>query len=408
MSEQFPRNETSLQERSRTSHPYRNALVVALLVAFGAFGFLRDQLTFADTATPTVEAANPANSSTSTTGELLAAQQTAEAETLSVADVAEAANPSVVTVYNLQTIDQSRNPMFGQPQIPSQYDDDDQASDEPQAVGAGSGWIYDSEGHVVTNNHVVEGAEEVQVAFSDGTIVDATVVGTDPIQDVAVLQLELEDGQELPGVATVGDSSALRPGDEVVAIGTALGEFTNSVSDGIIGGLDRSLDTDTGAVLDNLIQHDAEISSGNSGGPLLNMQGEVIGMNVAKIDTSGQQQVSASGLNFAIDGNTVVEKVNQIIQDGDVVYPYLGVETQTDGTATVVINVVEDGPAAAAGIQPGDVITAVAGEEVGPNAQLTQLLYEHNAGDTIEITVDRDGETLTLTVTLGERPSSIN
>jgi 2-alkenal reductase len=194
----------------------------------------------------------------------------------------------------------------------------------------------------------------------------------------------------------------------VVAIGTALGEFTNSVSDGIIGGLDRSLDTDTGAVLDNLIQHDAEISSGNSGGPLLNMQGEVIGMNVAKIDTSGQQQVSASGLNFAIDGNTVVEKVNQIIQDGDVVYPYLGVETQTDGTATVVINVVEDGPAAAAGIQPGDVITAVAGEEVGPNAQLTQLLYKHNAGDTIEITVDRDGETLTLTVTLGERPSSIN
>jgi S1-C subfamily serine protease len=300
----------------------------------------------------------------------------------------------------------NQGPMFNQQPGAGTGEADD--TDEPQAVGAGSGWIYDAEGHVVTNAHVVDGAEEVQVQFHDGTTAMATVVGIDPLQDVAVLKLDLEEGQELPGVATVGDSSDLRPGEGVVAIGSPLGEYTNSVSEGIVGGLDRSLQTDMGSSLANLIQHDAPISSGNSGGPLLNMRGEVIGMNVAKIDTAGAQGVSVSGLNFAIDGNTVVDKVEQIISDGEVVYPYLGVETQQGETGTLVVNVVEGGPAEEAGLQPGDVITGVDGVEIGPNADLTQLLYQHLPGDTIDLTIEREGEKIVISVTLGERPSSLS
>jgi len=328
----------------------------------------------------------------------------------SVADVAEAVNPAVVTIYTFTT--QPQQDMF-QPGERNGGNDpsggrEDQSGTDEVALGAGSGWIYSADGYIVTNAHVVSGADSFTVRFHDGTEAEAELVGTDVFQDVAVLKLSLANGQDVPGVTMVGDSDAMRAGDDVVALGSPLGEFTNSVSDGIIGGLDRSLDTGAGYRLGNLIQHDADISSGNSGGPLVNMQGQVIGMNVAKLDNDTAAGASVSGLNFAIDGNTVASIVNEIIESGtSVVYPYLGIESQWDGVQQVVASVEAGSPAAEAGLEAGDAIVALDGEEISDEMPLINLLFTHRPGDTVSITVDRAGETVDVQVTLGERPASL-
>jgi 2-alkenal reductase len=325
-------------------------------------------------------------------------------ELSSVADVAEAANPAVVTIYTF--IDAGTLEDGLKPVDPSgQQEPAD--PDEPTPLGAGSGWIYSADGYVVTNAHVVQGADSFVVQYHDGTQVEAELIGTDVFQDVAVLKLNLE-GDEVPGVATVGDSSQMRPGDEVVAIGSPLGEFTNSVSDGNIGGVDRSLEVGDGTSLDNLIQHDAEISPGNSGGPLLNLNGEVIGMNVAKVETTASNGATASGLNFAIDGNAVVERVDQIIENGGPVeYPYLGIQTQLTEAGQVVVAVEPDGPAAESGIQRGDILTGIDGTPVDEENSFMDLLLGHEPGETVTVTVERNGSTEDLDVTLGVRPDNI-
>jgi 2-alkenal reductase len=362
------------------------------------------------TATPTATVAT-ADSANTTNGE----------QTFSVADVAAKANNAVVTIYTYTSQAQqqsggvqlpgSGNQQQGngdtQPGGNSQDNGNSQnGTGTEQELGAGSGWIYDSAGHVITNNHVVEGADKFVVQFADGTQADATLVGTDPFQDVAVLKLA--DGTKIPEVATVGDSSAMRAGDQVVAIGSPLGEFTNTVSEGIIGGLDRSLDTGEGYSLQNLIQHDAPISPGNSGGPLLNMEGQVIGMNVAKVDYQQANGASATGLGFAIDGNTVKKIADEIIaNNGNVKYPYLGIASQETQDGQQVVQVQDGSPAATAGLQPGDVITAVDGTTLDSDHLLQDELFKHQVGDKVELTVDRDGQTMTITVTLGERPSGV-
>ncbi|MEJ7839551.1 MAG: trypsin-like peptidase domain-containing protein [Thermomicrobiales bacterium] len=382
--------------RSTSTSPLnriRTVFIALLFLVTAGFGLTQTELFSADhTSTPPiVESTTSAN--------LLSAQtedDTTRSIDLSAADVAELANPAVVTVYNLQTA-QSEGILPG-----------DDVDEDPQAVGTGSGWIYSEDGYVITNAHVVEGSESVVVQFFDGSTADADVTGVDAVQDVAVLKLSPDDGLEVPGVLAIGDSTALRPGEDVVAIGNPLGEYANSVTTGTIGGLNRSLANEVGGSVDNLLQHNADISSGNSGGPLLNMQAEFIGMNVAKIDSTGQQNVSISGLNFAIDGNTVVDRVEQIIANGEVVYPYLGVETAETIDGVQVMSVVPNGPAENAGLEEGDIITAVADEQLTPSLSLSQLLFQHNAGDTIDLTIDRDGETMTLSVTLGERPESLS
>lgn len=323
--------------------------------------------------------------------------------TFSVADVAQKVNPAVVTIYTYGKT------ASAQSQFPSGNQGNGGNSSTPQELGAGSGWIFDAEGHVITNNHVVAGADSFVVQYADGTKVDATLIGTDTFQDVAVLQLDLKKGVTVPGVATVGNSSAMRAGDQVVAIGSPLGEFTNSVSEGIIGGLNRSLDTGSGYALGHLIQHDAPISPGNSGGPLLNMQGQVIGMNVAKVEYQQSGQPSATGLGFAIDGNTVKGIADQIINNnGNIVYPYLGVSSQELQDGTVQVAQVEAGsPADTAGIQAGDVITQVDGKDVSTDSPLLNLLIAHKPGDEVKLTVDRNGQTQAISVTLGKRPAGV-
>ena len=341
----------------------------------------------------------------------VATEEPAETESASVADVAEKANAAVVTIY---TFADGSAAGGGFPQTDPANPGDgslkpgNDSDDEQTPLGAGSGWIYTEDGYVVTNAHVVAGADSFVVQYHDGTQVEAELVGTDTFQDVAVLKLNLEDGESVPGVSEVGDSSALRAGEEVVAIGSPLGEFTNSVSDGNIGGLDRSLDAGNGTALSNLIQHDAEISPGNSGGPLLNMSGEVIGMNVAKVETASTNGATASGLNFAIDGNTVVGIVEQIISNnGSIEFPYLGIQTEMTEQGQVVAAVEPAGPAADSGLQVGDVLTGIDGIMVDEENGFMQLLLTHQPGDTVSLTIERAGATEELTVTLGVRPDGI-
>jgi 2-alkenal reductase len=351
-----------------------------------------------------------------------AAAQTTE---MSVADVAEKVNPAVVTILNLQPLSQADLGGFsgiegipGMPEIPGigelpqEPDSGDNGSgkigdaadsDSLVPVGSGSGFIVDEDGHVVTNAHVVAGADELTVVLSDGTEMPATVVGSDELLDVAILNLDLPAGESVPGIATFGDSSSLRPGDEVVAIGNALGEFPNTVSEGTVNATDRSFPSEGG--LTTWIQHDAEIWHGNSGGPLLNLRGEVVGINTAGIG-SGMMgaDTGSADMAFAVEGNTVCRAASDLLANGKIDWPYLGIQGEATSEGQSVVEVVEDGPSAAAGIEPGDVITALDGEEITRQNSLIDLLFEHEPGDTVSVTAERDGTPQTFQVTLGERP----
>ena len=385
----------------RRSAPYLAAAMLLLIVAFSVSSIANVK---ADLSSATTSTHEPYTVS------LVSQVETAEPAAdvvLSVADVAETANAAVVTVYTFVD-DGAFDSTFPRVEPGQGKNPEPGASDEPTPFGAGSGWIFTEDGYVVTNAHVVQGADSFVVQSSDGTQVEAELVGTDVFQDVAVLKLILEDGATVPGVSTVGDSSAVRPGDEVVAIGSPLGEFTNSVSDGNVGGLDRSLEVGNGTSLDNLIQHDAEISPGNSGGPLLNMRGEVIGMNVAKVETAGANGATVTGLNFAINGNTVTDIAETIIaNNGSIAFPYLGVQTQLTIQGTVVAAVEPNGPAAEAGIEAGDVFLSVGDVTLDDENGLMSLLLEHAPGDTVTISVARGDAEVALEVTLGTRPDGI-
>lgn len=361
------------------------ALVAVLLVGIIALNW---PITFAQ------ERTNPTGGASTQT--LLAPEDGSNPTTdPTVADVADKANPAVVTITNY------RNPI--------DPTTGEEVQGNPIAYGVGSGYIIDEEGHVVTNNHVTEFGAAFDVQLYDGTKLDATFVGSDPFQDVAVLKLDLEGGQTVPGTLSFGDSDTARSGDQVIAIGSPYGEFLNSVSDGSISAVDRELDTELGYPLLNLIQHSAPIYEGNSGGPLLNMAGEVIGMNVAKVTESTRSLPSSDqeGIGFAIASDAVKPIVDQIINEGTVDRSYLGVTNDQSSGQVVINKVVTDGPADQAGIKAGDIITKIDDETISQrNPFLNILIFDHKPGDTVEITVLRDGQELTLTATLAIRPAN--
>jgi 2-alkenal reductase len=320
-----------------------------------------------------------------------------QAELFSLADMVEQVNPAVVTVINKQT--------FG-----GFYDQ----SGEPQTAGTGTGFFISKDGYLVTNNHVVEGSEELSVIFADGTQVDATLVGTDPLTDLAVIKV---DG-DIPGYVELGDSSALRPGDHVIAIGSPLGAYTNTVTEGIVSGIGRRVQG-TSAAVDNLIQHDAAINPGNSGGPLFTLDGKVVGVNTLVVRQSGNG-IPAEGLGFAIPSDTVAQVSQAIITNGQVERPYLGITflpLSPTASATLGLDVdygaliqeIQPGPASDAGLQVDDVITHIDGIAIDEDNTLTDLLFQHKPGDTVELTVHRSStsETLTVDVTLGTRPEGL-
>lgn len=344
----------------------------------------------------------------------VAAQATMANQQLSVADVYAEANPAVVTIttfVDASTVQQS--PYQQVPGMPGGPGQGQQPSDSANTPGnnlveyaAGSGFIIDAQGHVVTNNHVVEGASAFQVRYADGTVETATLVGSDPFQDVAVLQIDLANGATVPGTVAWGDSSQMRPGDEVVAIGTPYGQFNNTVSDGMIGAVDGDLNSGGGYSLPNLIQHDAAIYPGNSGGPLLNMQGQVIGINVAKAYGDASSTNTDPGFNFAIESNAARQIVDEIIQTGHYARPYLGIQAQATKQGVQVMGVEAGGPAAVGGLQAGDLIVGVeGGQSIDPSEALDTILFQKKPGDTVTLDVIRGGQQTTVDITLGERPT---
>ena len=317
---------------------------------------------------------------------------------LSVEQVADLANPAVVTVttYTDQA-SQAGGIGFGQRQNQAMTND-------PTALGSGSGFVWDEDGHVITNAHVVENGSSFTVSFLDGTTADAALVGKDVYADVAVLQVELSDGQTLPAVSHIGSSGDVAAGEAVVAIGSPYGELTNTVSEGIVGATGRTLPSSAGVYdLTDLIQHDANIYPGNSGGPLLDMSGNVLGINVATLrDTQTGQ---ASGIGFALSIDSVHPLIDQIIQGGTVARPYIGIQTQTtqDGQQGVVA--VDDSGPAADVLQAGDLITALDGSALDFDHPFLNELFQSHPGDSVELTIVRNGESQTVSVTLGDRPA---
>jgi S1-C subfamily serine protease len=296
--------------------------------------------------------------------------------------------------------------------------------------GSGSGFVYDSQGHIVTNYHVIEDAEELSVTLADGRTYSAEVVGEDPTNDLAVIRIDAED---LPEPVPLGDSDVLRVGQFVVAIGNPFG-LERTLTAGVISSLGRVIRGPDNRFIGEVIQTDAAINPGNSGGPLLDLRGRVIGVNSQIVSPS---QANA-GVGFAVPSNTVRRVVPELIARGRYPHPWLGIEPISltaerarafrqagmEGMVehgVLVLQVVPGGPAEEAGIRGGsrlvqigryrvplggDIITAINGEPIDDYQDLTVYLEtETQVEDTVDVTVIRDGEEQTLEVTLEERPS---
>jgi 2-alkenal reductase len=274
---------------------------------------------------------------------------------------------------------------------------------------SGSGVFISQDGYILTNNHVIEGADQVMVVLSDGTQQAASLVGGDPYADLAVLKM---DGSA-PSVARLGNSDMLTPGESVIAIGSPLGDFKNTVTVGVISATGRSIDTGEGYLIENLIQTDAAINQGNSGGPLVNLRGEVVGINTLVVRSSGTGAV-AEGLGFAVPANTAQAVAWQIIEKGYFSRPYLGIRWQlvTPRVAAVynlpvewgvyVTSVTSGSPAEAAGIQRDDIITRVGDTPIDEAHTYINAVYQYQPGETVTVALVRDGQVMQVQVTLGE------
>lgn len=293
-------------------------------------------------------------------------------------------------------------------------------------TGTGSGWVYDADGHIITNNHVVEEATTIQVTFQTGSILEAELIGRDPYSDMAVIKVDAPQGLLHP--MKVGVSKELLVGETAIAIGNPFG-LANTMTVGVISATGRQMDATGGYVIVDVIQTDAAINPGNSGGPLLNLKGEVIGMNTAIISNTRD----FSGIGFAIPSDTITREVQSLIDDGSYEHPWLGIsgynifpdmaeamglERNTHGT--LVANVIIDGPADDAGIQGasdtavingvpfdigGDIIIGVEGLSLDNFYELQVYLTRNTKpGDTVTLTIIRDGDIIEVDFTLGSRP----
>jgi len=272
-----------------------------------------------------------------------------------------------------------------------------------EGTGSGSGFFIGNDGYLVTNNHVVEGADRLLVIYSQGGTAPAELIGTAPDFDLAVLKV---DG-EIPAVTTWGDSGELPLGSHVVAIGSALGRYQNTVTAGILSGFNREL-----GPLRGLLQTDAAINQGNSGGPLINLAGQVVGINTMIVRGGFQD---AEGLGFAIPSNVAMKVVDQLIETGEVKPSFLGIQYQELNPqlaseagldiihGALLQEIVAGTPADQVQLQPGDVIVAINGQIIDDRHPLVSELLEYVAGETITLDILRNGETFQTTLTLGER-----
>jgi putative serine protease PepD len=265
----------------------------------------------------------------------------------------------------------------------------------------GSGFVYDNQGHIITNQHVVDGAESVSVRFSDGSTHDATVVGTDPSTDLAVLKVDAPVSLLKP--LRLGKSSQLAVGDGVIAIGSPFG-LEQTVTTGIVSALHRQITSPNDFAIDDAIQTDAAINHGNSGGPLLDLEGRVIGVNSQIESESGGND----GIGFAVPSDTVARIAADLLADGEVEHAYLGVATgdTSSGDGAGIAEVRPGTPAAAAGLREGDVVTEIDGEAVADADELRSLIDARQPGDSVELTIVRNGDEQTIEVELAARPSA--
>lgn len=275
---------------------------------------------------------------------------------------------------------------------------------------SGSGFIISADGYIVTNNHVVEDTSDLYVILSDGTELEAEIVSRDIYADLAVLKVE----GTMPAVAPLGSSEDLKPGETVIAIGSPLGTFRNSVTVGVVSATGRTLDTGEGYNMENLIQTDAAINSGNSGGPLVNLAGEVIGVNAVVVRGSSLSSTSAEGLGFAIPSDTVTLISNQIIEKGYFARPYLGVGVQNIDPSIAkrynlpvewggyITEVISGSPAAEAGLRINDIITRLGNISVTEDTTYLNALFMCQPGEEIEVEFYRGSQVMTVTIMLAE------
>jgi S1-C subfamily serine protease len=281
-------------------------------------------------------------------------------------------------------------------------------------AGLGSGVIYRSDGYILTNHHVVENAETLRVRLSSGDVMDAELVGSDPLNDLAVVRIEAED-LDLPAINVRPEDEAVRVGETVIAIGSPFG-LDGSVTTGIVSALNRDIqvgeEDGVALTIPSVLQTDAAINPGNSGGALVDARGRLVGINTAILTGSGANQ----GVGFAVPAEQAISSAEQLIEQGFVRHPLLGVtgidvspevaeEFGLDASRGAVVDSVQDGSGAdEAGLQSGDIIIAVEGEELATMAELVALVRVREPGDTLQLTVVRDGEQMDFDVTLGERP----
>jgi 2-alkenal reductase len=272
---------------------------------------------------------------------------------------------------------------------------------------SGSGIFISDQGYILTNNHVIEGTKDLTIVLSDGSQEKASLVGTDPYSDIAVLKAQ----GKVPAVVRLGNSDVLKPGETVIAIGSPLGDFKNTVTVGVVSATGRAIDTGRGYQIEGLIQTDAAINQGNSGGPLVNLAGEVIAINTLIVRNSGSGTV-AEGLGFAIPVNTARAVAGQIMQKGFFSRPEMGITYQqiTPDIANrynlpvqwgvYVTDVTANGPASQAGIQVNDIITGIGGTPLDETHSYLNTLFLHNPGDQISIQFNRNGHSQEVQVTL--------
>ncbi len=350
----------------------------ALLAATGNLG---------GDATTTTVIQRPANVPASTTATASSASQDTDWAAL----YADASQGTVnITSEGVSTGGSSSQDPFGQGQ-----------PQEGTGTATGSGFVVDAQGTIVTAAHVVDGASKITIRFSDGTNRVATLQGKDDATDIAVLKVD-PSGLTLHPLE-IGSSSALKVGDELAAIGSPFG-YASSLSTGIVSGLDRTIEAPNGFTVAHAIQTDAALNPGNSGGPILDSEGRVVGV-ADQIATGGTEQ--SAGVGFAVPIDLVADEIDQLAAGQQVAHAYLGVSTgDTAGTAGAAVgDVVQGGPAASAGLQAGDIVTAIDGKPIEGSADLVAAIAAKKPGDSITLTVKRGSGTETITATLGTQPA---
>lgn len=311
-----------------------------------------------------------------------------------ITNAVEKVGPAVVTIIGIIP---GHNTFFGR---------------TPVSPVSGSGVIISPDGYIITNNHVIEDTVDVSIIFADGTDAPAEIIGGDIFSDIAILKVN----GTMPAVSTLGNSDALKPGESVIAIGSPLGDFKNTVTAGVVSATERMLDVNENYQMEGLIQTDAAINQGNSGGPLVNLAGEVVGINTIIVRGGTFGSAVAEGLGFAIPSNKAQAVASQLIDKGYFSYPYLGIRWQWLTTQiTERYNLPVDGgvyishvdprsPAEDAGLREGDIIIKMGNDTLDEEHPFINVLYSYTPGDITNLQVVRGNTQLDLTVKFGEHP----